>query len=333
MIDRPAIPHGGHGLGQLRGGTDRDRYSRGVALGLPSVMPGGQPAIGDLVRAAEPTFSFEFFPPKDEEQEAQLWRAIRQLEPLQPSFVSITYGAGGSTRDTTVAATERIATETTLLPMAHLTAVNHSIAELRNMVGRLAEAGVRNVLAIRGDPPGNPRGDWIPHPRGLTYAAELVELVRGAGDFSVGVAAFPYKHPRSPDVASDTRNFIAKCRAGADFAITQMFFDVDDYLRLRDRVAAGGCDTPIVAGVMPVTSLGTIAKSATLSGAPFPPALAAQFEPIADDPKAVRRLGMAQMAAMCRRLLDEGVPGIHFITLNRSTATRELWRDLAPVRA
>ena len=332
MIGRSASWRERHGLRQLPGGTDRGRYSRGVALGLPSVMPGGQPAIGDLVRSVEPTFSFEFFPPKDEEQETQLWRAIRQLEPLRPSFVSITYGAGGSTRDTTVAATERIASETTLLPMAHLTAVNHSIAELRNMVGRLAEAGVRNVLAIRGDPPGNPRGDWIPHPRGLTYAAELVELVRDAGDFSVGVAAFPYKHPRSRDVASDTRNFIAKCRAGADFAITQMFFDVDDYLRLRDRVAAAGCDTPIVAGVMPVTSLGTIAKCETLSGAPFPPALAAQFEPIANDPKAVRQLGMAQMAAMCRRLLDEGVPGIHFITLNRSTATRELWRDLAPVR-
>src|SRR5215475_597192 len=324
---------GGHGLGRLPGVTGVAIYSRVVALGLPSVMPGGQPPIGDLVRAPEPTFSFEFFPPKNEEQEAQLWRAIRELEPLQPSFVSITYGAGGSTRDTTVAATERIASETTLLPMAHLTAVNHSIAELRHMVGRLAEAGVRNVLAVRGDPPGNPGGDWIPHPRGLTYAAELVELVRNAGDFSVGVAAFPYKHPRSLDIASDTRHFIAKCRSGADFAITQMFFDADDYLRLRDRVAVSGCETPIVAGVMPVTSINTISKSEALSGAPFPPALAAQFEPIADDPKAVRRLGMAQMAEMCRRLLDEGVPGIHFITLNRSTATRELWRDLAPVRA
>src|SRR5215467_10449554 len=260
-------PSGGHGLGRLPGSAGEASYSRVVALGLPSVMPGGQPAIGDLVRAAEPTFSFEFFPPKDNDQEVQLWRAIRELEPLQPSFVSITYGAGGSTRDTTVAATERIATDTTLLPMAHLTAVNHSVAELRNMVGRLAAAGVRNVLAVRGDPPGNPTGEWVRHPEGLEYAAELVELVRAAGDFSVGVAAFPYKHPRSPDIEADTRNFVAKCRSGADFAITQMFFDVDDYLRLRDRVAATGCDTPIVAGVMPVTSIGTIARCETLSGA------------------------------------------------------------------
>ena len=296
-------------------------------------MPGGHPAIGDLVRAPEPTFSFEFSPPKDAEGEAQLWKAIRELEPLQPSFVSITYGAGGSTRDTTVAATERIATDTTLLPMAHLTAVNHSVAELRNMVGRLAAVGVRNVLVVRGDPPGDPTGEWVRHPDGVTYAAELVELVRESGDFSVGVAAFPYKHPRSPDIEADTRYFVAKCRAGADFAITQMFFDVDDYLRLRDRVAATGCDTPIVAGVMPVLRMATLARAEQLSGAPFPKKLAAQFEAVADDPDEVRRLGMEQMAGMCRRLLDEGVPGIHFITFNRSTATRELWRDLAPVRA
>jgi len=296
-------------------------------------MPGGHAAIGDLVRAPEPTFSFEFSPPKDAEGEAQLWKAIRELEPLQPSFVSITYGAGGSTRDTTVAATERIATDTTLLPMAHLTAVNHSVAELRRMVGRLAAVGVRNVLAVRGDPPGDPTGEWVRHPEGVTYAAELVELVREAGDFSVGVAAFPYKHPRSPDIATDTRNFVAKCRAGADFAITQMFFDADDYLRLRDRVAATGCDTPIVAGVMPVLRMATLARAEQLSGAPFPATLAAQFEAVADNPDEVRRLGMEQMAGMCRRLLDEGVPGIHFITFNRSTATRELWRDLAPVRA
>jgi methylenetetrahydrofolate reductase (NADPH) len=292
-------------------------------------MPGGQPSIGELISAPAPTFSFEFFPPRDEAMERQLWQAIRELESLRPSFVSITYGAGGSTRDTTVAVTERVATETTLLAMAHLTAVNHSVAELRNVIGRLAAAGIRNILAIRGDPPGNPQGEWIRHPQGVDYAEDLVRLVKESGDFCVGVAAFPYKHPRSPDIESDTEYLIRKCRAGADFAITQMVFDAEDYLRLRDRVAAGGCDTPIVPGVMPVTTMNTIARSEQLSGAPFPPHLLVQFEEIKDDPAAVRRLGIEQCGKMCERLLAEGVPGIHFITLNRSTATREVWQQLA----
>lgn len=299
-----------------------------MALGLPSTLPGGYPPIGDLVRSGT-TFSFEFFPPKTEEGERQLWQAIRRLEPLHPSFVSITYGAGGSTRDNTVSATERIATDTTLLPMAHLTAVNHSVAELRHVIGRLAAVGVNNILAIRGDPPGDPMGEWVRHPDGVLYAKDLVRLVRELGDFSVGVAAFPYKHPRSPDIAADTEHFISKCRAGADFAITQMFFDADDYLRLRDRVAAAGSDVPILAGVMPVTQMATIERSEQLSGAPFPKALAAEFDRIADDPEAVRQLGIAHASAMCARLLEEGVPGIHFITLNRSTATREVWQNLA----
>ncbi len=300
-----------------------------MALGLPSTLPGGDPAIAELLRAAGPTFSFEFFPPKTAEGERELWRAIRELEPLRPSFVSITYGAGGSTRDTTVAVTELVATDTTLLPMAHLTAVNHSVAELRNMIGRLAAVGVRNILAVRGDPPGNPQGEWIRHPDGVWYAEDLVRLVRDAGDFCVGVAAFPYKHPRSPDVVSDTEHFISKCRAGADFAITQMFFDPDDYLRLRDRVYQAGGDIPILAGIMPVTQMSTIERSQQLSGAPFPAALAERFELVRDDDAAVRALGIEHASEMCVRLLDEGVPGIHFITLNRSTATREVWQNLA----
>ncbi|MDA8371870.1 MAG: methylenetetrahydrofolate reductase [NAD(P)H] [Nocardiopsaceae bacterium] len=307
-------------------------------LGSPTCTGKGRSAaarprrIHDLLTAGEPTFSFEFFPPKTEEGQRKLWRVIREIEALQPSFVSVTYGAGGGTRDRTVEITERIATDTTLLPVAHMTAVNHSIRELRHLIGRFAGVGVGDILAVRGDPPGDPMGEWVKHPEGVEYAEELVRLIKESGDFSVGVAAFPYKHPRSPDIESDTEYFVRKCRAGADYAITQMFFDADDYLRLRDRVAAKGCDVPIIPEIMPVVKYSTIAMSEQLSGAPFPRHLAAEFEKVADDPKAVRQLGIEQAQRMCERLLDEGAPGIHFITFNQSTATREIYQQIAADR-
>jgi methylenetetrahydrofolate reductase (NADPH) len=292
-------------------------------------------SVIERLRGDGPKFSIEFFPPRDTADEAVLWKAIRELEPYDPAYMSITYGAGGSSRDGTIRSIARVATETTLVPMAHLTAVNHSVAELRNVIGWYASVGVRNILALRGDPPGDVYGDWIPHPEGLNYAEELVQLVRELGDFCVGVSASTYGHPRSPDLEHDTKYLVRKLRAGADFAIAQLFHDAEDFLRLRDRVAATGCDVPVLPGVMPLTTLRTLQTTIKLSGAPAPAKLLDRLEPLADDPKAFRAAGIDVITELCEKLIAEGVPTLHFYTFNRSKATREVIArlGLVPARA
>lgn len=292
-------------------------------------------SVVDRVSTTGPVFSVEFFPPRDETDEQRLWKAIRELEPLDPAFVSVTYGAGGSSRDRTIRTTGRVAQETTLVPMAHLTAVDHSVAELRNVIGWYAAVGVQNVLVIRGDPPGDPMAEWVRHPEGLEYAEELVRLVRELGDFCVGVAAFPYGHPRSADLRSDTDHLVRKFDAGADFGIAQLFFQAEDFLRMRDRVAERGCEKPMLPGVMPLTTERTLRKTIELSGAQAPRAVLDRLEPYFGDPASFRAAGMDLVTELCERLLAEGVPGLHFYTFNRSKATRELVSRLrlVPARA
>ncbi|MFF0146331.1 5,10-methylenetetrahydrofolate reductase (NAD(P)) [Amycolatopsis sulphurea] len=292
-------------------------------------------SVIERLQGDAPPFSIEFFPPRDEADEAVLWRSIRELEPLDPAYMSITYGAGGSSRDGTIRSIARVATETTLCPMAHLTAVDHSVAELRNVIGWYAAVGVRNILALRGDPPGDVYGDWVPHPEGLTYAEELVELVRSLGDFCVGVSAFPYGHPRSADLETDTKYLVRKFRAGADFAIAQLFFEAEDFLRLRDRVAAAGCDALVLPGIMPLTTPRTLRTTIKLSGTSASQRLLDRLEPLSDDPKAFRAAGLDAVTEMCEKLLAEGVPDLHFYTFNRAKATREVVTrlGLVPARA
>ncbi len=288
----------------------------------------GHHDIGALLARGGRSFSFEFFPPKTDEGERKLWQTLRELESLHPTFASVTYGAGGSTRDRTVRLTERMASETTLTPLGHLTCVGASVDELQAVVAAYAAAGVTNVLALRGDPTGGPGTPWTPTPDGLNHADELVSLVRSLGNFSVGVAAFPEGHPESGDRDHDARVLARKAEAGASFAITQFFFRIEDYLDLRDRTAAAGCSIPLLPGIMPVTNLGQIQRFATLSGAAFPAELAARFEALGEDAAGVRALGIEIASQMCRELLDEDAPGLHFYTLNSSSATREIYANL-----
>lgn len=275
--------------------------------------------------------SFEFFPPKEDAGIAQLLDAITGLDPLRPDFVSVTYGANGSTRARTIEATRLIRSRTSAIAMGHLTCVSQSVGELEGAIGAYADAGIGHILAVRGDPPGGPSVPWQRHPDGLDHATELVRLVKASGDFCVGVGAFPDGHPERFDFDLDARVLAEKEQAGADFAITQLFFDADAYFRLVDRVRALGCQLPIVAGIMPVTVVSQIERFAALSGADLPAPIVARLHAVADDPASVRRVGLEIAVGLCDRLLAGGAPGLHFFTQNRSRATAEILAQLRQI--
>jgi methylenetetrahydrofolate reductase (NADPH) len=275
--------------------------------------------VGDF-DGRPPRISFEFFPPQTPEMEARLWEVIKRLEPLGPRFVSVTYGAGGSTRERTHATVRRIRQETTLEPAAHLTCV----AATRDDIDRIArdywDAGIRHIVALRGDPPGGMTGGgrYLPHPDGYAFAADLVAGLRRVADFEISVAAYPETHPEAQSADFDLDNLRRKLDAGASRAITQFFFDVDLFLRFRDRVAAAGIGVPIVPGILPVTNFAQLKRMARICGASLPPWLAAHFDGLDDDPD-TRRLVAASIAAeQCRRLHASGVHEFHFYTLNRA---------------
>ncbi len=286
------------------------------------------PSIADLIRQGQRSISFEFMPPRDEAGAEQLWTALRELEPYGPTFVSVTYGAGGTTRGTTVQLTGRIARETSLVPMGHLTCVGHTRAELDRILDEYATAGVHNVLALRGDPTDGPRADWTPTEGGFSHASELVSLASARATFTVGVAAFPGGHPGAESVERDTEVLLEKQRAGATFAITDMVFRAADYSELVERATASAVEIPILPGIMPILNLGQVSRMAELSGREIPAEVRARVEQHADDPTALRAEGIAMAAELCEELLDGGAPGLHFYTLNRSKATRQIFEAL-----
>ena len=274
------------------------------------------------------SFSCEFFPPKSLDGEVTLWNTIEKLQPFSPSFVSVTYGAGGSTQDVSLGVTQRIVHETGMPTLAHLTCVGASRAELSAIVDKFAEAGIENILALRGDPTSGPGTPWVTAEGGFTYAIELVEMLSERGGFSIGVAVFPEGHPESSSLDQDARVLADKQRAGADFAVTNLFFSAKHYFDMVDRAAAFGCDMPILPGLMPVTNFNQIARFAALSGAEFPQQLAQKFEAIKDDSEAVINLGIESTTELAQELIAGGAPGIHLYTLNRSRSTRDIFTNL-----
>ncbi len=289
-----------------------------------------------LLREAEPAedlaLSFEFFPPNSPEAGERLWTVIRRLEALQPRFVSVTYGAGGSTRERTHAIVSRILAETSLLPAAHLTCVGAHREEIDEIARGYWAAGVRHLVALRGDPPGGLSGRYRPHPGGYAYAADLVAGLKRVADFEISVAAYPETHPEARSAAADIDNLKRKLDAGACRAITQFFFDTDCYLRFLERVRAAGIEAPIVPGIFPITNFVRTVEFATKCGATIPAWLATLFEGVQDDPDTRNLVAAVAAAEQCRQLQAQGVTEFHFYTLNRADLTAAICHMLrAPV--
>jgi methylenetetrahydrofolate reductase (NADPH) len=270
-----------------------------------------------------PTFSFEFFPPKDEEGVTRLFQTIAELKPYEPAYVSVTYGAGGSTRKLTVDLVRRIKRDVGIEAMAHLTCVGASQKELGEVLDDLVEGSIENVIALRGDPP---RGEksFVRHEGGFAYGAELVRFIRSRYELCIAAACYPETHTEASDAQSDLAHLKNKVDAGADFLITQLFFDNADYFRFQDRARRAGIRIPMVAGIMPITNLSQIKRFTAMCGARIPSELLSRLEAAGDDADAVRAIGVEHATAQCRDLIERGAPGVHFYTLNRSRATRDI---------
>lgn len=284
-------------------------------------------SVAELLNRKAATFSFEFFPPKDQAGVDTLWDTVQSLKTLSPDFVSVTYGANGSRRDNSIAVTKKMAASP-LKTVGHLTCASQSREFLEKVIDDYAKVGVSHVLAIRGDMPGGPTVAWQRHPQGLANATELVRLIKSRGDFCVGVAAFPELHPEHRDADLDVRIMCDKQEAGAEFAITQLFFNIDKYFALVERARKAGCTLPIVPGLMPLTSVGQLDRFAEMSGAPIPKQMADRVLAVADDPAKVREVGQQILVEFAEELLKNGAPGIHFYTNNRSKTTFKVLSDL-----
>ena len=290
----------------------------------------GPVKISDILRFArergEPVFSFEFFPPKTDDGVKALFETVEALRPLAPAYVSVTYGAGGSTRAKTVELVKRLKRESEIEPLAHVTCVGASRDEISAVLDEFAAAGVRNVLALRGDPPKGEVG-FQPHPEGFRHASELVAYIRANAarwDFCVGAAAYPEGHPETRDLALDLRHLKAKVDAGADFLVTQLFFENRVYEGFVARARAAGIAVPVIPGIMPFTNVEQVERFTAMCGAGIPLRLHAAMEVRRADPESARELGVAYASLQCQELLRRGAPGVHFYTLNRSPSTRAI---------